>query len=70
MNLKDYIEISKIINSELRQAESNPEARSCMAIANKLSDYFEKEGIQCNECNQQDTISFNRQQFLKDAGVK
>lgn len=72
MNQKDYEEITKIINRNILKTTNINEIYTIGSLANDLADYFEKEQ---EEALQDDPYPLNRepfdkQQFLKDCGVK
>ncbi|KKL52589.1 hypothetical protein LCGC14_2283970 [marine sediment metagenome] len=65
MNQKDYKVISEIIDkcyaptTEAEQLKKN--------VAHKLANYFDRESMNGTV---KEALAFNRQQFLKDCGVK
>ncbi len=71
MNQKDYKAIGEIIKCDLPDKEDVDKEIKAFFV-DKLADYFEKEdnlralpnGIQSSD------LKFNREQFLKDCGVK
>jgi len=76
MNQKDYKEIARIISMKCG-AESNTTVLYRKFLGEQLADYFEKEYQESLEKNMgkiygkgQPIPQFNKEQFLKDCGVK
>ncbi|GAG48704.1 unnamed protein product [marine sediment metagenome] len=63
---KDYKEIAEIINEGIHTQGIPPTERE-IVIMNKLADYFERDN---KDLMLGELKPFNRQQFLKECGVK
>ena len=66
MNQKDYKEIAGIINYDFKMIQEAKEYYRVEHMIKRLADYFEKEDYDKTRIR----IGFNRQQFLKDCGMK
>lgn len=72
MNKKDYKEIANRIKEAIDFCEAN-KLLVCplKTLANRIADYFEKEDINRNNFpNSPEYWSFDKEQFLRDSGVK